>query len=124
MKFHDSMDRNRLCVTGYGRGYITVGEQRIRSTFILTPDRIDTDPGVDSILALAPGALPILATVKPEILLIGTGRAQQMPSPAFIAHLAARRIGVEYMDTFAACRTFNILAAEQRRVAALLFIEE
>jgi len=123
MKLHNSMDPNLLSVTGYGPGYITVGEQQLRSTFLLTPDQIHPDPGVESVLALMPGALPVLNDQAPEILLIGTGQVQRMPAPSFIADLAARRIGVEYMDTYAACRTFNILVAEQRRVAALLFIE-
>ncbi len=87
------------------------------------PERIHTDPGVESVQALVPGALPMLSKQAPEILLIGTGSAQRALAPEFIAELSARRIGVECMDTPAACRTFNILVAEQRRVAALLFIE-
>jgi len=123
VKLHNTTDPNLLYVRGYGSGYITIGEQHFHKTLLLTPERIHTDPGVESVQALVPGALPMLRKQAPEILLIGTGSAQRALAPEFIADLAVRRIGVECMDTPAACRTFNILVAEQRRVAALLFIE-
>jgi len=123
VKLHITTDPNLLYVSGYGSGYIAIGERHFHNTLLLTPERILTRPGVDSVQALVPGALPMLSELAAEILLIGTGSAQRAPAPDFIADLAIRRIGVEYMDTPAACRTFNILVAEQRRVAALLFIE-
>ena len=123
MKLHSTTDPNLLSVRGYGPGYITIGEQHFHNTLLLTPERIHTDPGVASVQALVPGALSILRAQTLEILLIGTGNTLRTPAPAFIADLAIQRIGVECMDTPAACRTFNILVAEQRRVAALLFIE-
>ena len=122
MKLHDTTDPNLLSVSGYGPGYITIGEQRFHNTLLLMPERIHTDPGVATVQALIPGALSMLSAQALDILLIGTGSAPLAPAPAFIADLASRRIGVEYMDTPAACRTFNILVAERRRVAALLFI--
>ena len=57
-----------------------------------------------------------------EILVLGTGRRQLFPSPRFYSELAAARIGLEVMDSAAACRTYNILAAEGRRVAALIML--
>lgn len=123
MKLHNTMDPNVLSVTGYGSGYISVGDQRLHSHFLLSAEKIHLNPGVDSIEALLPGALPILQTLQPEILLIGTGSVQRTPPLDFIADLASRRIGAEFMDTHAACRTYNILVAEKRRVAALLFVE-
>ncbi len=124
MKIHDNSDPSLLCVAGYGDGYVTVGEQHIHDTFVLTPTHIHLNPGVVSVQTLIPGSLPMLADSTPEILLIGTGREQQVPPLEFIADLAMRRIGVEHMDTPAACRTFNILVLEQRRVAALLFVDK
>jgi uncharacterized protein len=58
----------------------------------------------------------------PEIVLLGTGPRLRFPSPAVYASLLKARIGVEVMDTAAACRTYNILAAEGRRVAAALML--
>ncbi len=123
MKLHSTIDPSILFVSGYGCGYIKVGEQVLNDTFVLTPSEIHADLGIDSIQALNTQALNVLATISPEILLIGTGELQQAPPISFIAELSAQRIGVEYMATPAACRTFNILAAEQRRVAALLFMD-
>jgi uncharacterized protein len=65
---------------------------------------------------------PVVA-LAPEVLLIGTGVRQVFPAAAVFAALHARRIGFEVMDTGAACRTYNVLVAEDRRVAAALLIE-
>jgi uncharacterized protein len=59
----------------------------------------------------------------PDVLLIGTGAKQVFPDPAVVAALHVARIGFEIMDTGAACRTYNVLLGEDRRVAAALMIE-
>jgi uncharacterized protein len=69
---------------------------------------------------LAASHMEALAREDPEVVLIGTGRRTHFPDAAITAPLFERGIGVEAMDTGAACRTFNLLAAEQRAVAALL----
>ena len=61
---------------------------------------------------------------RPEIVLIGTGTRQRFPERSILTALLTRRIGVEVMDTAAACRTFNILVAEDRRVVAALFLKD
>ena len=63
-----------------------------------------------------------LLSYGPEMVLLGTGTTQRFPHPRLVQSLAAARVGVEVMDTRAACRTFNILVAEDRRVAAALII--
>ena len=63
-----------------------------------------------------------LLQFEPELVLLGTGAKQQFPHPALIRALTDARISVEPMDTRAACRTFNILVAENRRVVAALII--
>jgi uncharacterized protein len=64
-----------------------------------------------------------IAELKPEIVILGTGAAQRFPSPALARALAAAGAGVEVMDSRAACRTYNILATEGRKVAAAILIE-
>jgi uncharacterized protein len=64
-----------------------------------------------------------LADLGVEVVLFGSGARIRFPRPAWIAPLAARRIGLETMDTAAACRTYNILAQEGRTVAAALLLE-
>lgn len=66
---------------------------------------------------------PVLA-LAPEVLLLGTGAAQVFLTPAIYRALIAARIGVELMDTAAACRTFNVLASEGRKAAAALVVAE
>ena len=65
----------------------------------------------------------LLASLKPELVIFGSGARLQFPSPVFLQGLMAQRIGVETMDTLAACRTYNILAGEGRHVIAALLIE-
>ncbi|MBE7418178.1 MAG: Xcc1710-like domain-containing protein [Ideonella sp.] len=63
-----------------------------------------------------------LLALRPEIVLFGSGSRLRFPSPALLRELIARRVGVESMDTAAACRTYNVLAAEGRNVVAALLI--
>jgi uncharacterized protein len=106
-------------ITGYGEGYVTVNGQRHESSLIVLPDQVlpwDA-PGFD---ALAPEHFSSFKDLRPEILLLGTGPKQRFPHPRLTAPLAAAGIGVEVMDLKAACRTYNILVAEERKVAAAL----
>ena len=64
-----------------------------------------------------------LAASQPELVIFGSGARLRFPPPAFLRELMARRIGVETMDTLAACRTYNVLAGEGRRVTAALLID-
>lgn len=65
----------------------------------------------------------LLAELKPELVIFGSGSRLRFPPPAFLRHLMAQRTGLETMDTLAACRTYNILAGEGRHVIAALMIE-
>jgi len=60
--------------------------------------------------------------LQPDIVVLGTGASLRFPHPRLTRALLEQRIGLEVMDTAAACRTFNILAAEGRRVAAALML--
>jgi uncharacterized protein len=64
-----------------------------------------------------------IAELAPELVIFGSGTRLRFPPPAFLRDLMSRRIGVETMDTLAACRTYNILAGEGRHVIAALLIE-
>ncbi|MDB5778729.1 MAG: hypothetical protein JWP79_1178 [Polaromonas sp.] len=65
----------------------------------------------------------LLADMKPELVIFGSGTRLRFPPPAFLRGLMAQRIGLETMDTLAACRTYNILAGEGRHVVAALLID-
>lgn len=72
---------------------------------------------------LTAGHFALLADLKPELVIFGSGRRLRFPPPAFLRGLMAERIGIETMDTLAACRTYNILAGEGRHVVTALLIE-
>lgn len=72
---------------------------------------------------LGPGAFDALLAVSPEVVIFGSGARLRFPPAAWLRGLIERRIGVETMDTAAACRTYNVLASEGRSVTAALLIE-
>jgi uncharacterized protein len=119
VKLHVSGPGSRNAITGYGDGYVTVNGQRHESSLIVLPDRV-LPWNVAGFEALSAEHFSSLKDLQPEILLLGTGPKQRFPHPRLTAPLAEAGIGVEVMDFKAACRTYNILVAEERRVAAAL----
>jgi uncharacterized protein len=112
---------NRNSFTGYGEGYVAVnGERRDRSLVVSGEQIAEWAPR--SIDALAAADVAPLLELRPEIVLIGTGASFRFPDPAALAPLHAARVGVEVMDTKAACRTYNILLAEGRNVVAAVIV--
>jgi uncharacterized protein len=122
LKLHLSNLSGSNAFTGYGEGYVMVNRQRYEHNLVVLPDRIVTDwqpAGFDSLTA---ADFDLLAGLAPEIVLLGTGARLRFPRPELTRALLEARIGLEVMDVQAACRTYNILAAEERKVvAALLF---
>lgn len=89
----------------------------------MTTEQLFADWPVDSLDALSSDHLAQIADLGIDVLLLGTGRRQRFPHPSVTSGLASRGIGVEIMDTAAACRTFNVLISEGRAVAAALIID-
>jgi uncharacterized protein len=123
MKFHLQAPAANL-VTGAGPGWIRVGADEYRTHLLLLPDGV-VSPGwaPAGLDALAAADFAALLTHTPEIVLLGTGATQRFLHPRVLAPLTDARIGVETMDTGAACRTYNILVGEGRRVVAALLVE-
>ena len=119
MKLHVSGPGSRNAITGYGEGYVLVNGQRHESSVIVLPDQVLPWDAAE-FDALSPGHFSSLKDLRAEILLLGTGPRQRFPHPRLTASLAQAGIGLEVMDLKAACRTFNILVAEERKVAAAL----
>jgi len=122
MKFHLQAPGAHV-VTGFGEGWIRVGADEYREGIVLLPDRVVTGWAPAGFDALSADDFERLLESKPEIVLLGTGARQRFPHPRLLRELYEARIGVETMDTHAACRTFNILVAESRRVVAALALE-
>ncbi len=101
---------------------VTIGGQRYGKSLIVFPDRIVGDWPVDSVESLSTILLESIISARPEVFLLGTGDTQIFPSMALMAELASRQRSVEVMDTAAACRTYNVLASEFRRVVVALIL--
>ena len=121
MKFH-LQTASPTVVTGSGEGWIRVGTTEYRQNCVLTPDSVETGFAPAGLAGLHEQDFAALLAHQPEIVLLGTGARQQFVHPRLIAPLTAARVGVETMDTRAACRTFNILLGEGRRVVAALIV--
>jgi uncharacterized protein len=121
MKFHLSTTPGNV-VTGLGPGWVRIGATEYRGNLVLTPEAVTPgfEPAGFEALAAADFA-PLLAT-RPDVVLLGTGRAIRFPAPQVTRLLAESQIGLVVMDTADACRTYNILAAEGRRVVAALIL--
>jgi uncharacterized protein len=109
-------------VTGYGEGYVLINGKRHERSLIVVPDRVMAWDAA-SFEALAEAHFEGLAALEPEIVLLGTGPRLRFPHPRLTRPLTGARIGLEVMDVNAACRTYNILVSEDRRVAAALLFE-
>ena len=120
MKFERDSADGRNAFTGYGAGYVEVNGKRHTSSLVVSGERLVVDWPATSVDALAADHLAAILELAPEIAIIGTGSTLRFPEPARLAPLHRARIGVEVMDTPAACRTYNILLSEGRRVAAAL----
>ena len=122
MKLHLAPATAKNAITGYGEGYVMVNRQRFERSLVVLPERLLVDWPPNRFDELAPEHLAALADLDREIILLGTGARLRFPRPEIMQSLIKRGIGVEVMDVQAACRTYNILLAEERRVAAALLI--
>jgi len=122
VKLHASGPSGVNTITGYGEGYVMVNGERRASSVVILPDRIEqwAVQGFDQLRA---EHFTFLKNLEAEIVLLGTGARQRFPHPRLTAELAQAGIGLEVMDLQAACRTYNILVAEERKVAAALLFE-
>jgi uncharacterized protein len=122
MKLHLSDPNGRNAITAYGSGYVTVNGERHERSLVVSPTHIETGWQPGSGEQIGAEAVRALVSLQPEIVLIGTGSRHHFPGPAALRPLIDAGIGFEVMSTAAACRTYNILVAEDRVVVAGLVI--
>lgn len=123
LKLHQDAHGALNTVTGYGADYVEVNLERHTGSIIVLPESPVVEWPVAAFDALTPELFAMLLAPAPEVVVFGSGERLRFPHPRLTAALTAKRIGVEAMDFKAACRTYNILMAEGRRVAAALLIE-
>lgn len=108
--------------SGYGAGFVAVNNVRHDKCVVVTPQAVSEWPvaGFESLVA---ADFAFIEALRPEIVIFGTGTKQRFPCAALARELAAAGVGVEVMDSRAACRTYNILASEGRKVVAAILVE-
>ncbi|WP_374510234.1 Mth938-like domain-containing protein [Niveibacterium sp.] len=123
MKLNLDLSAGTNVVTAHGAGFIAINGQRHSTSLIVGPQLLDTAWGKDRFESLTLDDFAALAAHEAVITLIGTGLRQRFPSPQLLRPLIEAQRGFEIMDTAAACRTYNILAAEGRKVIAAMVVE-
>jgi len=123
VKFARDSTEGRNAFTGYGEGYVEVNHARHTASLVVAPGRLITDWPAPSVEAITADHLAAIVELAPEVALLGTGREFRFPEAALLAPLYKAGIGVEVMDTPAACRTYNILLGEGRNVVAALILQ-
>lgn len=111
-------------IRAYAAGLITVNQDSYTCSLVVLPGQVIADWPPQAFAELAVAHFAALVSLRPELLILGTGRRQRFPHAELLAPLVGAGIGWEVMDTGAACRTYNILMSEGRNVAAALLMIE
>jgi uncharacterized protein len=122
VKLHLAGAAGNNLFTGHGERYVAVNNQRYERTVVVTADALHQPWEIERFEELKAEHFKFLLTLEPEIVILGTGTKQRFPHPELLRDLTAARIGVEVMDTAAACRTYNILMTEGRKVVAAVLV--
>lgn len=123
MKFSLDQPSTAHVVRAYGPGVLRIGDRSYDASLIVTATTLIERWRPRRMEDLALDDLEPALLLRPEVLLVGSGQRQKFPDPAILAALYRARVGFEIMDTGAACRTYNVLVAEGRNVAAALIVE-
>jgi uncharacterized protein len=109
-------------ITGYGPGWVEVNGQTFNQPLLINSQEGCTPWNCTDFESLQAAHFEQLMALEPELVIFGSGERIRFAQPQWLGALYAKRIGVETMDTQAACRTFNFLAGEGRRVVAALLL--
>lgn len=120
MRFMQDSSSATYLPRAYRPGALTINETVYRMPMIVSTSTLHPGPAIGSVESLLAVHAQELLALEPELVLLGTGAQHIFPAAEFSAQFLARGIGFEVMGTAAACRTFNVLASERRRVVALL----
>ncbi len=121
MKFTQQLPSGINVIRRYGADFIVIGEQEIRESCLVTANSIESW-APRSVEELHVEQFAALFALAPEVVVLSTGAKQQFPRAALRAEFAMRRIGLEVMEIGAACRTYNVLVGEERRVLAAILL--
>jgi uncharacterized protein len=122
MKFTQHAPGGLHLIRNYGKDFVLVGEGEIRTSCIIGATELIRDWQPRDVASLTLEHLAPLFERKPEVVVLSTGERQQFPPAALRAEFASRRIGIEVMEVGAACRTYNVLVSEERKVFAAILL--
>ncbi|SNX28233.1 Uncharacterized conserved protein, contains Mth938-like domain [Polynucleobacter meluiroseus] len=123
MKLQSDPHSGTNTITAYGEGYVEINKRQYGHAVLLRSDGEILEWPVKSFDDLMASNFEEMAALKPELILIGTGNRQRFPKHELMKAVIEAKIGFELMDSQAACRTFNILVGEGRRVLLALIVE-
>ncbi|MBU6260645.1 MAG: Mth938-like domain-containing protein [Burkholderiales bacterium] len=123
MKFQPDIAADANVITRQEAGRIWVGQQPYAHSLLVPRAGEVLRWDVAALAGLTPAHFERIAALRPELVIFGSGARLRFVAPALLRSLIDARIGVETMDTPAACRTFNVLASEGRLVLAALLVE-
>lgn len=123
MKFSEFETDAGPLIEAYAEDHVLIQGQRYAGSVAVTAGQVLPDWGPTRFDELTGEHMEALRDLNPQIVVLGTGARQRFPDPSLYAILLEAGIGIEIMDTGAACRTYNILAGEGRRAVAALIAE-
>ena len=122
LALHLQTNTTQRLFSGHGPDYVAVNGQRFTQAVVVTAEAVRSDWPATDFAGLTPAHFEYFLELKPEVLLFGTGARQQFAHPNLYRALIHAGIAIEFMDTPAACRTYNILVAEDRKVVAAVLL--
>lgn len=122
MKLTDETLKGTLLVRSYSPEEVRVGETVLRHSFLISSTQLVADWKPQRVEDLSVEDIDAIVALEPEIVILGSGNQQKFPETRWLANLLSRGIGCEVMDTGAACRTYNVLVSEDRKVVGALMV--
>jgi uncharacterized protein len=122
MKFHLIQSDNKNLITGYDLNWVEVNQTRHQSSLIMTPDRLFPEWSVKTTKDIKENSFDAIESLDIEIILLGTGNKQEHLEPKLLEYFSKKNIAIESMSNQSACRTYNILANEERKVLLALML--
>ncbi|MCW8854464.1 MAG: Mth938-like domain-containing protein [Gammaproteobacteria bacterium] len=122
MKFSEDFNSGSQVIDRYDDNSITINEKMFTQSLIVSNFQIIENWPVSEINDLSNQSLQAILELQPEVIIIGTGKQILFPRPENYSSIINMGIGIEFMNTGAACRTYNVLLSEDRKVAAGIII--